>query len=365
MSSIIAKSRGVYQVRIFLGKINGVSRHHTKTIKGTLKEAREYERQYRQQLAGGLNPFCKIKTFEDLLAKYKEQRFPLLAPYTKLNKEQLFKKHLIPYFGGSLQSITRERAGSYIAELMSNNYSVNTVRNIIKEAKAVFNFAFEAGIVSYNPFNRLKLPVKQNKKEVKPLTAEEISKVLNNDPDLVIRLALVSGARPSEYLGLKWEDINFQAGTIEIKRTICYTKEGAVIRNSTKTKNSRRRIAIDIKTLYLLKKLKESKNADPTDFIFTTRTGKLFRCCHINYFLKKYLIKIGIDRHFTLYWLRHSCATYLLNQGLPVKDISKRLGHASAFMTLDIYSQALEENEGKAAAAFLIEDKDKATLRAI
>ena len=354
MSSIIAKSKGVYQVRIYLGKVDGKVKHHNKTIHGTLKQARQYIFDYKQKLASGLNPFAQVKTFEELFSRYKAQVFPLLAPNTRNIKESIFRVHLAHAFGSV--SITREQARLFVSGLIRKGYAAYTIRGIIRESKALFNFAIDAGILTANPFTRLVLPVKTHKMEITPLKQPEIAKILAHTPknqdELLVRVALVTGARPSEYIACKWEDFDSANGTLYIKRSAYYERgRGTQTREATKTQGSRRKISLDSATVEFLENLKMRKAANNSDFIFTCSNGRLLTFGQVRHRFNQYLEKVGI-RWIRLYWLRHSAATYLLNCGLPVKDVSKRLGHASAHMTLDVYSHALESNEQKAASFF-------------
>lgn len=361
MASIISKGRGVYQVRIFLGKVCGKSKHHNKTIHGTLKDAKAYEADYRKKLERGLNPFTKIKTLSELFVYYKRKQFCILAPNTQYLKDRVFSHYILPALGNvSLMSFNKEAASEFVLFLIKKGYSNNTVRNILREVRCLFNYAIESGICLNNPFSKIKQPAKKNKKEIVPLNEEEIKKLLTyseNHPEnkiaLFIRLALVTGARPSEYLALKWEDISFEGSFLKIKRTVYYKKgEGCLVRNDTKTEGSRRKITLDPVTLALLQNLK-SREATENDKFILEKNGTPIHVYNFSKYFKTILKEIGINRNFSLYWLRHTCATFLLNKGLPVKDVAARLGHKNAFMTLNIYSQALSVNEEKAANMFL------------
>lgn len=344
-------------IRVFLGTFEGKKRHKSVVFRGTWQEAQEELIKLKGCVRNGFDPFADRHSMEELIERYISTEFEKLSPVTRNGKISVFEKHLKTNFAGPLKNITILTVQNFVKELISKGYASNTIYHIISECKLILNYAKGIGWVKTNPFCGVKLPRKEAQREIKALTIEEINRVLNNSKEnlesILIRLALITGARPSEYLALKWEDIDLTACKIQIRRTAYFQKgKGMLTKDSAKTLGSKRVITIDKETAKLLTLFKFKNGKRNSDFIFTTKTGKLFTPCTIGNILKSYLAKLGINRDFCLYWLRHSCATYLLSQGLPVKDVSARLGHKSAFMTLNVYSHSLESNQTRAASFF-------------
>jgi integrase len=172
----------------------------------------------------------------------------------------------------------------------------------------------------------------------------------------VFAVALTTAARPSEYLALKWHDINWESGTVSIARTLEKVRGGWRFAE-TKRARSRRVIKLQEWVLELLKRLLAKTKPKPVwsswpaaaELIFTTPSG---RPIHVNKLAKKFKLILD-DAGLTtirLYDLRHTGATLALAAGVPPKVVSEQLGHASSAFTLDVYSHVLPHMQEEAAA---------------
>jgi integrase len=174
----------------------------------------------------------------------------------------------------------------------------------------------------------------------------------------VFALALTTGMRPSEYLALCWQDIDWMRGTASVVRTL--ERSGGKWRFAeTKRARSRRVVKLQNWVLAFLKRLSSGRTwraastEVPTEsmgLIFTTSAGKPI---NEDYLVKKHfkpiLSQAGLP-DIRLYDLRHTAATLALTVGVPPKVISEQLGHASAAFTLDTYSHVLPHMQDEAAA---------------
>jgi len=168
-------------------------------------------------------------------------------------------------------------------------------------------------------------------------------------------LALTTGMRPSEYLALKWSDIDWQRGAASVCRTIQHSKAGWIF-DDTKRKRSRRVVKLQDFVLKALRDvLKPQPAADDTgcqvghDLIFRSRTGSPMRQRYVKREFRRLLEAAGI-RSIRLYDLRHTAATLAVAAGVSVKVISDQLGHASISFTLERYSHVLPSIQAEAAA---------------
>jgi integrase len=183
-------------------------------------------------------------------------------------------------------------------------------------------------------------------------------------------VALTTGMRPSEYLALRWRDIDWDRGTLSVVRSL-HKNEGQWTFADTKRVRSRRVVKLQTRVLDLLRKLKGGADEDGAacdsvmaDLIFTTARGDPI---NEEYLVKKHfkplLREAGLP-DIRLYDLRHTAATLALTVGIPPKVVSEQLGHASAAFTLDTYSHVLphmqEEAAVKMEAALLGERKPAA-----
>lgn len=169
---------------------------------------------------------------------------------------------------------------------------------------------------------------------------------------VVIQLAAYYGLRRSEVLGIRWSAIDFEKGTLSINHKVT---EGIVdgkvclyTEDKLKTKSSFRTLPLIPPVRVLLeeqrarqqryrKLFKKSYCTDYLDYVCTDEMGKLFRPNYITDHFKLLLKQHGL-RHIRFHDLRHSCASLLLSQGIPMKQIQEWLGHSTFATTADIYS---------------------------
>lgn len=171
----------------------------------------------------------------------------------------------------------------------------------------------------------------------------------------VFAVALTTATRPSEYLALKWQDINWERGTVSIARTIERLSGGWRFAE-TKRAGSRRVIKLQEWVLELLEDLHAERKAKPpgshwpgaSDVIFTTPSGRAIDSDKLAKRFKSILEQAGLPL-IRLYDLRHTGATLALAAGVPPKVVSEQLGHASAAFTLDVYSHLLPHMQEQAA----------------
>src|SRR5258708_3635103 len=168
-------------------------------------------------------------------------------------------------------------------------------------------------------------------------------------------LALNPGMRTSEYLALKWSDIDWQRGAASVCRTIQHSKAGFLF-DDTKRKRSRR--VVKLQDL-VLKALDGLRNPQPLvkdtrcqvehGLIFRSGTGSPLSQRNVKREFRRLLGAAGI-RSIRLYDLRHTAATLAVAAGVSVKVISDQLGHAGISFTLERYSHVLPSIQDEAAA---------------
>jgi integrase len=244
--------------------------------------------------------------------------------------------------------------------------SPGTVQYIHRVLRDVFKRAVDWKLIKENPMNGVKKP-KNEPRELDVYTQEETNRIfelLEREVDLwriLITLALTTGLRRGELLGLEWKHIDFETGTLDVQQTLCFTKNGYEIKEP-KTKSSIRRISLppsiipDLKT-YKLKCMKEKLacadlwQGGEHFFVFSARSGKPLNPYSVKTWWTRFTKRHGI-RYINFHGLRHTSATLLLNQGLHAKIIQARLGHANITTTLNIYTHALKEADQAAAGIF-------------
>lgn len=164
----------------------------------------------------------------------------------------------------------------------------------------------------------------------------------------LVSLGFASGMRISEICSLKWEDINFDEAYLQVKWIL-------------KTENSYRRITLDKETIDKLKRFKEFQYSyqqtyqkyfhKENNLVFTSGTGKKLEPNNFReYYWYRMIKKANLSENFRIHCMRHTHATLLLENGVNIKVISKRLGHSTVEFTLKTYAHVIESMEQTAAS---------------
>jgi integrase len=155
-------------------------------------------------------------------------------------------------------------------------------------------------------------------------------------------LGITTGLRSGELLGLRWEDLDLQAGTLQVKRTMF---NGRV--EAPKTLKGRRSIKL---TQISIRALQEHQKVG--EWVFCTKVGTPVSVHNLhNRSWKPLLKKLGLPPSTRFHDLRHTCATLLLTRGVHPKIVSEMLGHGSISITLDVYSHVLPNLQSEAVRA--------------
>jgi integrase len=189
-------------------------------------------------------------------------------------------------------------------------------------------------------------PPREQKKEIRPLKEEEVKrllKVVQGDKlEALYILAITTGMRLGELLGLRYEDIDLQAGTLQVKRTVF---NGQI--EAPKTLKGKRSIKLTQTSIKALQ-----KHQKVSEWVFSTKVGTPISVHNLhNRSWKPLLNKTGLPLDTRFHDLRHTCATLLLTKGVHPKIVQELLGHSSISITLDTYSHGLPNMQEKAVRA--------------
>lgn len=204
------------------------------------------------------------------------------------------------------------------------------------------------------------------RKEIHPLTPEQAKVLLETASETGDRLealyvlAVHTGLRQGELLGLKRDDVNLEDGTLQVRRSLAITKNGPVL-SSPKTKGSSRGVkltstAVEALQGHLKHQLREIDTVGAlwreNGLIFASETGEsLYRRLVTKHRFKPLLKRAGLPETFRFHDLWHTAATILLSRNVNPKIVSEMLGHATIAITLDTYSHVLPNMRDQAAQA--------------
>jgi integrase len=281
-----------------------------------------------------------------------------LRPRTYERYEEVVRLHLIPAFGKlQLQKLSAQHLQAFYEKKQSGGLSsatVNTIHNVLHKA---LQSAVKWNLIPRNVC-KLVSPPRRERFEVNVLSLEEIQKLLNiakgRQIEGIVCLAVATGLRRGELMGLKWQDIDLDAGTLQVKRILSRVPSKmpgqGYVEAETKTKKSRRSIVIAPFAIEALRqhrvrqleaKLKAGSKWQETGYVFCTSIGT-----HVNPTrdildpFKALLEEAGL-RDIRFHDLRHSAATLLLSAGVHPKVVQEILGHSQISITMDIYSHVL------------------------
>lgn len=271
-----------------------------------------------------------------------------LDQYTVKNYAIYVRLHIVPRLGTiKLAQLQPAHVQGLYAAMQASGLAPKTIRNAHGVLRAALGKAVAWGLVPRNVAT-LATPPRAQSPEFRTLTVEEAKQlgrsVQGNRWAPMLLLALTTGLRQGELLGLKWGDIDFAAGILQVRRQ--YERDGAF---SMPKASSQRRLDLAPAELRALEIQREAQGRDrdrfgdryaDQDLVFATHRGRPLM--HRNVFreFKRLLRKADLP-DIRFHDLRHTNATLMLGQGVHPKVVQERLGHSQVAITLNIYSHVL------------------------
>ena len=245
----------------------------------------------------------------------------------------------------------------FITKRQTAEMNINTLRRILVTLNQVMNYAVRHKYTGHNPVREAERPKKTTNNLKNPEEGTEKSKIL--DPDqinalleategqkyrMLVRLAIFSGARQGELLGLKWSDIEWQNKQIHVQRTFNHGRFFP-----PKSKASNRKIDVGPSTMTELKKWKLACPRSDMDLVFPSEAGTPIDSHHLTARVFQPALQKATLPRIRFHDLRHTYASMLIQQGENIKYIQSQLGHSSPTVTLGIYSHLMEPANQEAA----------------
>lgn len=311
---------------------------------------------------------------EDYLAEFLEQHRPNVSASTHTNYVRMLDSRMKPFFKPmklKVKEVTGDELNAYYTAIRSDGLTGATAQRHHAMLHRAFKQAVKRRIIPSNPCQQADRP-----KSVPFIgsyyNAEELKDLLRSiegDPiRLVVLLAAYYGLRRSEVLGLKWSAVDFTAKTISIRHKVLEeeTKSGIVLKgyDVMKTKSSHRTLPLipQIEEELLIEREKQAElqrvmrsaySKQHAEYICVDALGHLITPQYVsNHF--QVILKANGLRKIRFHDLRHSCASLLLANNIPMKMIQDWLGHSDMATTADIYSHI--DSASKLTSANTIEE---------
>lgn len=341
-----------------------------------------------------MNPIARNSKYStmlfcDYMLEWLANTKPKVAKTTYIGYEQVVKGRLYPYFKDKkikLIDLRPKDIQDFINYLYKQNLKGSTIAHYTSNMSTALKEAVIAEIIQFNPMDR----IESVKKEVyipNFYTDDElidlIEVIKTQKLELPLTLGIIYGLRREEILGLTWEAIDFKNKSITIRKTVGRGKYDGVtqflIKDIPKNKSSYRTLPMFDFIADLLKKYKEKYKeyeklfgntyiTEYKDFICLMENGELVKPDYVDRTFSK-ILKANGFRHIRLHDLRHSCATLLLRNGVPLSEIQKWLGHSNIITTqryshLDYSDKTIPANmlETKFNLSFTKNDNKKEQL---
>jgi len=327
----------------------------------TQSEARAWLRKTLNQVDSGIT----FLGAQMELGKYLEQWLitvkTSVRPKTYDQYKQIVTNHIVPILGRiKLKDVRPDHVQSLYNTKLKSGTSNRTVRMIHAVLHVALNQALQMGIISRNPSDAVIKP-KLIKKEMKTLTDTQVQTLLlavrGTRYEALYLLAVTTGLREGELLGLKWSDLDWITRNLSIQRQLQRLSGQGMVFSEPKSASGRRVIALGSATIEKLRehykhqqleRLAAGERWIENDLIFPTIIGTPNEGSNLIRNFKS-LLRASNLPIIRFHDLRHTAATLMLQQGIHPKVVQERLGHSQISLTLDTYSHVLPNMQEEAA----------------
>ena len=295
--------------------------------------------------------------FADYLLEWLEIAKGRLAVATYSSYAAMINKPIGPYFRQrnlTLRELEARHLQMFYSEML-RKVKPNTVIHYHAIIHSALKYAVKTDMLVQNVADKVDRP-KKNSFQPVFLSAEEMQKMFEalrgTKLELPVLVAAFYGFRRGEVLGLKWDAIDFERGTISVIRTVTTItvdgKQTEIEQQSAKTKSSLRTLPLIGSFREYFLQVKEAQelnkqvcgncyNYEYDGFVFVDELGERMRVDYLTNAFPKFLESHGL-RRMRFHDLRHSCASLLLANGVPLKHIQEWLGHSDFTTTANIYA---------------------------
>lgn len=362
--------------------------------KGASKKALQPRIQALQKNLAELDlPYLLKVTVGEWVARW----LPTVKPTVKVRTYDYYEKfcrnYIVPKLGTvKVKELTVVQLQEFLNLLAVENgvkgkpLAPSTVNGIRRTLINMLTFALDSKIIADNPAKKTKTLMAEEK-EIIALSVDQLRKLIEiagtkeyiytgckqlyeeDDGMKYLRwstyylliLAIATGMRQGEVFGLAWENIDFENSMLTVKQNLQYSSEGLNL-DSPKTKGSKRKIKVDGSTIAKLKEWKQYQQdyassigdlfPNAENLVFTNSFGKPLSASNFRRgYWRKLSLAAELPEDCTFHCLRHSHATNLLRNGVDIRTVSHRLGHASLHTTM-IYLDLLPDSQELAAEKF-------------
>lgn len=267
--------------------------------------------------------------------------------------ELAIRVHLKPALGSTkLKKLTPAMVATFYQDKLAAGYAPSGVNKLHVTLHKALDQAVRWHMVPRNVCEAVSAP-RPSSEEMQTLSPDQVLALLDtvrgDRLEALYTVAVTAGLRQGEILALRWDDVDLEAATVSVRRTL--TKNGtALLTGDTKTGKSRRTISLTDAAVtalreHLQRQVEEMERLGDlyTDhgLVFTTEAGTLINPTNLRKRSFAKLLKHANLPQIRFHDLRHTCATLLFSKGVHPKNVQELLGHANVAITLDTYSHVI------------------------
>jgi len=285
---------------------------------------------------------------------------PRIRATTYRSHESIVRVHLVPGLGRiAIAKLAPADVQGFLDRKSASRLSPRRVDVILAILRKALATAERWGLVSRNVARLVDAP-KVPKHEVTPLTPGQARRLIDASVDDRLRglwiTALGTGCRQGELLGLRWEDVDLDAGRLRVRHSLARI-EGRLVLLEPKTGRSRRTITLPGVVMEALRAHRTRQRMEhlvagsrwvDSGHVFATTIGTPMEAAVVTRAFGRALERAGLP-HCRFHDLRHAAATFLLAGGFTLEDVKNLLGHSSIVLTSDTYGHVLQRRQRQAA----------------
>ena len=322
----------------------------------TKEECQEWRRKMLFQIDNGLDLEGGRIQLEEWMEQWLEIVEPRLRPKTFYQYTRYSRLYIAPMLGDlKLKELTPQRVQKFYGDLTRDGKSAYTVRHVHRILHLALDKAAQYGMIHANPAKGAVLP-SLHKSEIRVLDADEVGKLLTaasgNRLEALFQLAVVTGMRQGELMGLKWSDVSWSSGTLHVQRQLQRVPGQGWTLIEPKTRAGRRIVSIGPGAIDALRRQKERQNLERAvagkkwnelGLIFANSVGNPMDAHNLRKAFIAVLKEAGLPE-IRFHDLRHTAASLMLNHNVPLLAVSRMLGHANPSITLNTYAHLYNES---------------------
>jgi integrase len=355
MKGYVRKRGDKWSFTVDIGKDPRTGKRKQKTQSGfkTKKEAQAALAELVSNVEKGSYIEPSKRKFRDFALEYLEKVYKNKVKASTYDRTRsLLLNQIIPWFGNAdLKDIDQFLVYEFYEEKKNEGLAPSYIQRMHEITKKWLAIAYQWELIPKNIASLIE-PPRNTKKVMNVWNIGQVNEFLKHTKHSryhpIFFVAAYTGMRKGEIIGLRWEDIDLEAKTLQVRRTL-YRITGETLLTEPKTPNAYRTIHLDDDLVRVFRKQKVKQNLEKlkygpayieSNMVFTQETGDYISPSAVNGLFRRFLQQLGLPE-IRFHDLRHTHATILLGMGVNPKLVSERLGHSSVAITLDVYSHVL------------------------